>query len=318
MRYKVGDKVRIKSLDWYNENKDNYDCVYAGNGFGFWKNMTRHCGETMKITTVKVDPEDSNKGYYFMENSEERWTDEMIEGLVEEENKPKFKVGDEVRIKGTDIGGTIESVIRGQLIVNSKGSKIPAWPEDVVLMKSVEEEKPLCEGCCSLELKYNKLTIADNICTDEVEIILQDYELKQRGDQWFAVKKKKEYPKTLEVCCEVLDTGGYQIDYFVKPGEVYEYEKALITKISALYNLIICRDAYWQLYGEEMGFGKPWEPDWNDADQKRYVIAYFCGNIEKSRWDYGYSTILTFPTEEMRDAFYDNFKGEIESCKELL
>ena len=52
----------------------------------------------------------------------------------------KYKIGDEVRIKGTDIGGTIESVIRGQLIVNSKGSKIPAWPEDVVLMKSVEEE----------------------------------------------------------------------------------------------------------------------------------------------------------------------------------
>jgi hypothetical protein len=67
-----------------------------------------------------------------------------------------------------------------------------------------------------------------------------------------------------------------------------------------------------------MGLGKPWKPDWNDADQNRYVIAYFCGNIEKSRWDYGYSTILTFPTEEMRDAFYENFKKEIEICKELL
>ena len=52
----------------------------------------------------------------------------------------KYKVGDEVRIKGTDIGGTVESIIRGQLIVNSKGSKIPSWPEDVDLMKSVEEE----------------------------------------------------------------------------------------------------------------------------------------------------------------------------------
>ena len=92
MKYKVGDKVLIKSLDWYKQNKDNYGAIYAGNGFCFWKNMSRHCGEIMKITIVKVDPEDSNKGYYFMENCEERWTDEMIEGLVEEEFDliPKF------------------------------------------------------------------------------------------------------------------------------------------------------------------------------------------------------------------------------------
>jgi hypothetical protein len=28
--------------------------------------------------------------------------------------------------------------------------------------------------------------------------------------------------------------------------------------------------------------------------------------------------ILAFPTEEMRDAFYENFKYLIEECKELL
>ena len=97
MKYKVGDKVRIKSLDWYNENKDNYGAIYVGNGFVFWENMVRHCGEIMKIAIVKVDPEDSNKGYYFMETSEEKWTDEMIEEIVEEETKPKFKVGDKVK-----------------------------------------------------------------------------------------------------------------------------------------------------------------------------------------------------------------------------
>jgi hypothetical protein len=86
MRFKVGDRVRIKSLDWYNENKDNYGAVYAGNGFAFWNYMAGLCGEIMTISSIKVDSEDSNKGYYFMENSEEKWTDEMIEGLVEEEN----------------------------------------------------------------------------------------------------------------------------------------------------------------------------------------------------------------------------------------
>ena len=28
--------------------------------------------------------------------------------------------------------------------------------------------------------------------------------------------------------------------------------------------------------------------------------------------------ILSFPTEEMRDAFYENFKEQIEVCKEFL
>lgn len=27
MKYKVGDKVRIKSLDWYNKNKNKYGDV---------------------------------------------------------------------------------------------------------------------------------------------------------------------------------------------------------------------------------------------------------------------------------------------------
>ena len=302
MKYKEGDKVRIKSLDWYNENKDEYGYVRLGD-YLFTPDLAKYCGEefTISHTTQFTLPT------YVMIGNGHEWSDEMIEGLVEEENKPKFKVGDEVRIKGTDIGGTIESVIRGQLIVNSKGSKIPAWPEDVVLMKSVEEEKPLCEGCCSLELKYNKLTIADNICTDEVEIILQDYELKQRGGQWFTVKKEKSYPKTYEECINIL--GGAAIIDII----TYYYGKQL----NALYKLLICRDAYWKIAGEEMGLDKPWNPDWENIESTKYVI---CGYREEIRKDISYYIhfILAFPTEEMRDAFYENFKDLIEECKELL
>ena len=145
----------------------------------------------------------------------------------------------------------------------------------------------------------------------------KDYEIKHDGNNFYLVKKKKEYPKTLEVCCEVLDTGGYQIDYFVKPGEVYEYEKALITKISALYNLIICRDAYWQLYGEEMGLEKPWEPDWTNEHQVKYTIYTMGNDVIRHVGNYIHA-ILAFPTAELRDMFYENFKELIEICKEFL
>jgi hypothetical protein len=45
--YKIGDKVRIKSSDWYNKNKD--DPKFISIGSGFLKEMSKWCG---KIVTI--------------------------------------------------------------------------------------------------------------------------------------------------------------------------------------------------------------------------------------------------------------------------
>ena len=42
---------------------------------------------------------------------------------------------------------------------------------------------------------------------------------------------------------------------------------------------------------------------------------YYTGVLRISEY---HNIILTFPTEEMRDTFYENFKELIEQCKELL
>ena len=76
-----------------------------------------------------------------------------------------------------------------------------------------------------------------------------------------------------------------------------------------------CRDAYWKLYGEEMGLGKPWEP--NLIHGLAYTIQNNRNEIGKSYSAYG-NKVLMFPTEEMRDAFYENVKELIEKCKNLL
>ena len=63
--------------------------------------------------------------------------------------------------------------------------------------------------------------------------------------------------------------------------------------------------------------GEPWEPDWLDDDTKKYVIT--SSKVFETFGGLGYiNYILTFPTEEMRNAFYENFKALIEQCKELL
>ena len=127
-------------------------------------------------------------------------------------------------------------------------------------------------------------------------------------------KKKKEYPKTYEECCKILDWNHRDYD---RVG----YKSDLLCKLQVL---LLCRDAYWQIAGEEMGLGKPWEPDWENSEERRYSIVNIEGDInlpEKTltKWILKVTNkILVFPTEEMRDAFYENFREEIEICKELL
>ena len=97
-----------------------------------------------------------------------------------------------------------------------------------------------------------------------------------------------------------------------RPG----YKEALIAKFQ---ELLICRDAYWKIAGEQMGLGKPWELDWENSDGGyRYCIVNRCNNIGLTCEWLGENYILSFPTAEIRDAFYENFKDLIENCKELL
>jgi hypothetical protein len=120
---------------------------------------------------------------------------------------------------------------------------------------------------------------------------------------------KPKYPKNYEECCGVL-------------GMTYDYPDIKMVSIDecSLYSSFIelkrCRDAYWKIAGEEMGLDKPWEPDWESYKDNFCIITY---KNKPIRYEIQYrNRILAFPTEEMRDAFYENFGDLIENCKELL
>ena len=128
-------------------------------------------------------------------------------------------------------------------------------------------------------------------------------------------KKKREYPKTYEECCKILDFCG---EYFFTtyedgihfPGEennIYQ----ILKSTSILTKLLICRNAYWKIAGEEMELGKSWEPDYNDFNKTSSMYC-LCGK-------FGLSVInpfqFVFPSKEMRDEFAENFKKDIDSCK---
>lgn len=150
--------------------------------------------------------------------------------------------------------------------------------------------------------KISRAKIDSEICEDEVELILDNYEIVTRGDKTFAIKKKPKYPTTYEECCSVL---GMTFDY----PDIRMVSNDEYNLYSSFIQLIRCRDAYWKIADN-------WKPDWTKNTEKYVIYHYqylYSIDVENYR-----NTILAFPTKEMRDVFYENFKDLIEKCKELL
>ena len=170
---------------------------------------------------------------------------------------------------------------------------------DIIKEEAMEEKGTLVQIDLTRELRI----------ADEVEVILGDYEFVLKDGKTYFVKKKPQYPKTYDECCKILGIEDRENGYCG-----YEYE--LLGEFQKLY---ICRNAYWKIAGDELGLGKPWKPDREENDGGyRYCISNQSNKIVLSNEWLGENYILSFPTEEMRDEFYDNFKELIESCKELL
>ena len=136
-------------------------------------------------------------------------------------------------------------------------------------------------------------------------------------------KKKLKYPQTYEECAEILGfkpIHGLALQLVVSSGfrisdtQICAFERNLTTRLEYFRKLLICRDAYWKIAGD-------WKPDY-DSGVDKFGIFCYDGKVDKSsastHWERHCNKILDFPTAEMRDAFYDNFKDLIEECKELL
>ena len=86
MKYKVGDEVLVKSLDWYYKNRDKIDQVDCGSAC-FIQSIVTFCGKIVTISSVQP----LLKVYRIKEDGGTfNWTDEMIEGLAEEESEKKL------------------------------------------------------------------------------------------------------------------------------------------------------------------------------------------------------------------------------------
>ena len=86
MNYKVGDKVLIKSREWYLENNEGEFLKWVSfpDGTVFGMARANFCGQVMTIEHIGLDSCDAEY-YLFVEDKEKmHWNDYMIECKVEE------------------------------------------------------------------------------------------------------------------------------------------------------------------------------------------------------------------------------------------
>ena len=85
LKFKVGDRVRVKSLEWYNDNKDAEGLVYLDKeGIVFDETMANLCGKIVQI-------EEINRTGYFIYGYSGFLQDWMLEDEVVNEEKQEVK-----------------------------------------------------------------------------------------------------------------------------------------------------------------------------------------------------------------------------------
>ena len=162
----------------------------------------------------------------------------------------------------------------------------------------------------------------------EVKIKIPDgFELVQIGEGKWEQRKKETPPKTWEEFCKTHPIKDDE--YFLAPGtddgiqaigtlpdfprnREVQYKDILPNKETAeaflaLMQLIQLRNCY----------NGGWEPDWEDSEERKYVIVINENKIESSYLSTT-SCPLAFRTEERRDLFIKNFRDLIEIAKPLL
>lgn len=157
---------------------------------------------------------------------------------------------------------------------------------------------------------------------DKLESLSQEDALQTISDLYNELHKPK-YPKTYVECCGIIGFCSASLDWnnpFCINRDTHPYIKHLDILMESFCKLLICRDAYWKIYSKEMGLDKPWKPEFGKYIHYNISFYLFKGSflLYKGKYMDSDNRILVFPTEVMRDAFYENFNDLIEQCKELL
>lgn len=219
----------------------------------------------------------------------------IIMSLETFESKYPYKVGDKVNYVKYNDGYPSVYTIQG---MRWTGVTIEYLLDSSGFSALTKDLQPYKEE--TMEKEISGAIIDRFICLEGYEFYDDKGNIINTKEIIMKKKKTPKYPKTYEECYEVL--GHFIID------EVKGYKAMLLENLQIL---LICRDAYWKIAGN-------WKPEYIEGVVNTYYTIHTFNNKLFMAGTSHRNAILSFPTEEMRDAFYENFKELIESCKELL
>ena len=247
----------------------------------------------------------------------------LVFSLEEFLEKYPFKVGDVVfDVADGDIGTIAvmkwdEDVSDMKYRVDFNNGDIGWFTNDTIYFYLNKDNKEMNGNIETNQCKVNGLKRGDEYpimegveCNECIKYYFPDgYEFVDTDDTGVYLKPiKTKYPDNYEECVRIAkNIHGYDIHI-----DAPAYRELM----ESFIKLLICREAYWKIAGEEMGLGKPWEPNWTTFEGMPAIFRFryniVCDYVKHQH------CLLVFPTKEIRNIFYENFKNEIEQCKELL
>lgn len=95
-KLELGQRVVIKSLDWYNSNKNEHTGIVELMTDFFVEDMSEYCGKTATIVDVSKDVNGDTMYRIDLDNRDWNWTYEMFEpGIFEPERVEDVKDSEE-------------------------------------------------------------------------------------------------------------------------------------------------------------------------------------------------------------------------------
>ena len=319
MKYKIGDKVRIKSIEWYDKNKNKFDMVTITNpSFSIY--MKEYCGKIATIT--KIYPTCCRLD---IDNGQYSWSDDMFEDNYIFEELP---IGEVFDFKGHKL--RVEKDVHGSCA-------------GCFMLKNYR-----IENCCAQLFQDRLRPRCGSLRKDRTDVIFKEIENMEKrkveldietAKKWYngndnslrtiALQaytedelKPNELPNTWEEFCKnyhtcendsCIDSFSNIVTYSNNHERSSLVDKNLLPNkkyaegILALCQLTQLRDCYRQ----------GWVPDWSNCDEIKYSIVLQYTKISSiERWNV--QSFLSFQTSEICDKFLNNFKDLIELAKEYI
>lgn len=202
LTYKVGDKVKIKNLDWYNANKQPNGFIMIkvdGKVSSFTPGMVKYCGAVFTIDKVMTTSAIYPEHYRFVEDKNTYcWVDEMIERLAVGDEIVENGTQDEVKIEGTKPAEVKPAEVKAE--VKIEGTK--------TFVKTEVEPEVKTEVKSEVKIEGTKPAAKVEVVERKEEVEIKQKESKTQKPQTKSTKKFSEGEPVTDTevsydCCSI-------------------------------------------------------------------------------------------------------------------